>query len=371
MSVGSVISTPSSSSPASPNHHQPSPSPSAAAPALRWGTGVVGLAAAVALWPFWSPLLLAAWAALVAKPLHGALSRRIHRRKGAAALLTVLVVLAFLGPLVIVTLSLSASAVTLGQRLLESDSGAEALRALASGGDNQSFDVRHLEPKQLLELARQHGASALSVVKVTFGALTVTLLGVIVFVSAFYTFLLEGSALHEWLLVHSPLERGQFHRLSSVFAEVGRGLLVGVGLTALAQGVGATIGYLACGVPQPWVLGLMTVFASLIPSIGSGLVWVPVTIGLFLAGRPGAATAMLAIGCFVSLIDNALRPLLTKYGHLRMHGLLLFVAMLGGIAVFGGSGLLLGPLLVRLTIELLTMLREKSPEVFPSARGLP
>ncbi len=340
--------------------------PAAAAPALRWVTGVVCLAAAVALWPFWSPLLLAAWAALVAKPLHRSLARRIHRRKGAAALLTVLVVLAILVPLIVIVLSLSASAVTLGQQLLQSGSGAEALRALASGTDKQAIDPRHLDASQLLDLARQHGASALNVAKLTFGALTVSSLGVIVFVSAFYTFLLEGPELHEWLLVHSPLERGHFHRISSAFAEVGRGLLIGVGLTALAQGAVATIGYVACGVPQPWVLGLMTVLASLIPSIGSGLVWAPVSLGLLLAGRPGAAAAMLAIGCFVSLVDNALRPLLAKYGQLRMHGLLLFLAMLGGVAVFGASGLLLGPLLVRVAIELLAMLREKSPEAFPS-----
>ena len=142
--------------------------------------------------------------------------------------------------------------------------------------------------------------------------------------------------------------------------------MVGVGLTALAQGAGATVGYVACGVPQPWVLGLVTVFASLIPSIGAGLVWAPVSLGLFLAGRTGAAAAMLAIGCFVSLMDNALRPLLSKYGQLKMHGLLLFIAMLGGIAMFGAGGLLLGPLLVRIAIELLTMLRESSPQNFPS-----
>jgi predicted PurR-regulated permease PerM len=340
--------------------------PTAAKPALRWVVGAVSIGAAVALWPFWSPLLLAAWTAIVVKPLHKVVAKRIHRRKGAAALLTVLLVVAFLTPLLVATLSLSGSAVELGQRLLQSENGTEALRLLAASGDGASLDLRHLDPQQWLELARQHGASALGVAKATFGAVTVIFLGVVVFVSAFYTFLLQGPQLHEWLLVHSPLERGQFHRNSSAFAEVGRGLLVGVGLTAVAQGAAATIGYVVCGVPQAWVLGLVTVFASLIPSIGSGLVWGPVTLGLFLAGRPAAAAVMLAIGCVVSLVDNALRPLLAQYGHLRMHGLLLFMAMLGGVAIFGAGGLLLGPLLVRIAIEGLTMLREATPETFPT-----
>ena len=75
---------------------------------------------------------------------------------------------------------------------------------------------------------------------------------------------------------------------------------------------------------------------------------------------------MLAIGCVVSLVDNLVRPLLAQYGELNMHGLLLFVAMLGGIAVFGAGGLLLGPLLVRLAVEGLKMLREATPESFPA-----
>jgi predicted PurR-regulated permease PerM len=183
-------------------------------------------------------------------------------------------------------------------------------------------------------------------------------LGVVVFVSAFYTFLIEGQRLHEWLLVHSPIGRDRFHRLSNCFVEVGRGLLIGVVLTAVLQAAVATVGYVVCGVPQALVLGLVTVFASLIPSIGSALVWLPVTAGLAVSGRLGAAAVMLGIGCVVSVIDNLVRPLLARYGELRMNGLLLFIAMLGGVAVFGATGLLLGPLLVRLAIEGLTMLRE-------------
>jgi predicted PurR-regulated permease PerM len=275
--------------------------------------------------------------------------------------------LAVLTPLLVATLSLSGAAVQLGRHVLEASSGQEALQKLTASGNRDAIDFHKLDLQQVVQLARSHGASAMSVAKMLFGAATVMALGVVVFVSAFYTFLSEGARLHEWLLVHSPLARGQFHRLSCAFTEVGHGLLVGVGLTALLQGVVASVGYLVCGVPQPLVLGLVTVFASLIPSVGSGLVWVPVTAGLALSGRPGAAVAMLIIGCAVSLVDNLVRPLLAQYGELRMNGLLLFVAMLGGIAVFGAGGLLLGPLLVRLAIEGLTMLREAAPEAFPSS----
>jgi predicted PurR-regulated permease PerM len=329
--------------------------------ALRWLVGALCLGAFVAMLPFWVPLVMAAWAATFAKPLHRALSRWIHRRTWAAAGLTVVLVLAFLVPLLVATLSLSGAAVELGHRLMQTRSGTEALRSLAASGSQDVLDFHKLNLQQLVEFGRRHGASALSVAKSLFGAATVIALGVIVFVSAFYTFLLDGQRLHEWLLVHAPIGRERFHRLSNAFVEVGRGLLVGVVLTAVLQGGVATVGYLICGVPQALVLGLVTVFASLIPSIGSGLVWLPVTAGLAVSGRPAAAVIMLGIGLVVSVVDNLMRPLLARYGELRMNGLLLFIAMLGGVAVFGAGGLLLGPLLVRLATEGLTMLRESGP----------
>jgi predicted PurR-regulated permease PerM len=332
--------------------------------ALAWLTFALCMGAAVAMAPLWVPLVLAAWTATIAGPLHRLCQHYLHRRKRAAGLLTVLLVLAILAPVSIALLSLTSGAIDLGHRLTQSKSGADALRSLAQGGDGSSLSFDHLDIKQWLEIARRHGASALSFATTLFGAATAAVVGVVVFVSAFYVLLVQGKELHEWLLEHAPLQRGHFHRLSEAFNEVGRGLLVGMALTGLAQGVVATIGYVACGVPQALVLGLATVLASFIPSIGAALVWAPVTLGLLLTGRPVAALVLFIIGSAASLVDNVLRPLLSRYGQLNMHGLLLFVAMLGGIAIFGAGGLLLGPLLVRLAIEGLKMLREAKPTEF-------
>ncbi|HYQ26295.1 MAG TPA: AI-2E family transporter [Polyangiaceae bacterium] len=326
--------------------------------ALRWLVGGLTLAAAAALVPFWAPLLLAAWGAIIAWPLQARLARLLRRPRLAAVLLTGLLVLVILLPVTVATLSVSSSAITLGQHLSESKNGAEALKALSSG-EAAGFHPQQLDPQHVLDLVRQHGAAALGAVRSIFGAASVALLGLVVFVAGFFTFLTEGKRARDWLLERSPLSHAHFHRFGNVFAEAGRGLLIGVGLTALAQGAVATIGYLATGVPQALVLGLVTVFASLIPSVGSALVWVPVTAGLALTGRPGAAVVMLVVGLFVSVIDNLLRPWFARYAELRLHSLALFVAMLGGIVLFGAWGLLLGPLLVRWASEGLSMLREQ------------
>lgn len=325
--------------------------------ALAWLTAALGLAATLTLLPFWAPLLLAAWGAIIAWPLQQRLSRSLHGSKLSAALLTTLLVLVILLPMIVTVFSLSGSAIALGQRLASSKSGIEALQVL-SRGDATSFESTQLDPEHVLGLIRQHGAAALAAARMIFGAASVALLGLVVFVAGFYTLLTQGEAAHDWMVDRAPIARAHFHRLANVFSEVGRGLVVGVGLTALSQGAVATVGYLVTGVPQALLLGMLTVFASLIPSVGSALVWLPVTAGLALDGRTGAALSMLVIGLFVSVVDNLLRPLFARYAQLRMNSLLLFVAMLGGIVLFGAWGLLLGPLLVRWASEGLDMLRE-------------
>lgn len=325
--------------------------------AIRWLVGILVLASIAVLAPFWAPMLLAAWVTLIAWPLQQRLSKGLHHRNVAAALVVVLLALAFLAPLAVAVASLFGPAVSLAQRLANSKSGTEALKALSQGTGDADFDLRHLDLGQVWELARRYGANALGAARTLFGAATLAVVGLVVFGGALFVFLVEGKRLRDWLLAHSPLSRPAHHRMENAFAEVGRGLLLGVGLTALAQGLIATIGYVLIGVPQALVLGLLTTFASLIPSVGSGLVWVPVTAGLWLSGRPGAALAMLVIGLIVSVTDNVIRPVLSRIAALRMHGLLLFMAMLGGLALFGGWGLLVGPLLVRCAIEGLEMLR--------------
>jgi hypothetical protein len=96
--------------------------------------------------------------AIIARPLHRVCERYLHRRRGAAGLLTVLLVLAFLAPPSIAVLSLTGGAIDLGRRLLQSKSGTDALRSLAVGGDGATLRFDHWDVKQWVEIARRHGA---------------------------------------------------------------------------------------------------------------------------------------------------------------------------------------------------------------------
>jgi predicted PurR-regulated permease PerM len=145
-------------------------------------------------------------------------------------------------------------------------------------------------------------------------------------------------------------------------------LLVGVGLTSATQGVVATLIYSSLGVPRWWVLGPITGLASIIPVFGSALVWVPIAAGLFLGGHAVKGAVLVVVGsAVISTADNLLQPFYARLGSLKMPTYLLFVTLFGGLIAFGTWGAILGPLIVRLWLEALTLQKGRSSTARPSS----
>jgi predicted PurR-regulated permease PerM len=131
---------------------------------------------------------------------------------------------------------------------------------------------------------------------------------------------------------------------------------------AIAQGAltGLTLGFLGFQSPVLW--GVMTAFTSLLPAVGSGLVWGPAAIYLFATGDIVRGVILVAVGVgVIGMADNVLRPLLLS-GRTTMHGLLVFISLLGGMAAFGFIGLVIGPVAIAAIGTLLdAVLEEQSP----------
>jgi len=328
--------------------------------ALRWGAILFTIAAGLMIWPMWQPLVLATWFAIFARPLMKGVSRITRGRHRAAAVLTVLLLLLVLVPAGLFVASLVSAAAELLQSVLKSKGGRGALEAIVSSG---SADGQKLALGDLVPLTKESGERAFGLATSIAGATATGILGIFVFVIAAYTFLAEGREVYNWIEAHLPIAPRNFSRYASAFAETGRGLVVGVGLTAVIQGVTATVAYLALGIPRAFVLGVLTAAVSLIPSVGTALVWGPVAVGLALTGHWGRAVIMVAIGIFViGLVDNLLRPLLSRRGSVQLPMFVLLVAMFGGLATVGAWGLLLGPLLVRLAAEAVSIERDERVE---------
>lgn len=320
------------------------------------------LGAALTFLPLWAPLVLAAWVAGMARPLLARVAKLTRGRHKAAGVLVVLLVVLLIAPIAASVVSLARGASELGHSLAKSDGVKSAFVAIVSGGEPSGrLDAGgslFQSPAKIVELVKEHGAQAAGIVGGLAGAATDALLGLFVFIYAVYIFLVDGPAQYEWLEEHSPIALDHTRRFVAAFKETGRGLFVGVGLTGLAQGIVATITYFALGVPRALVLGLLTCFASLLPSIGTALIWVPIAIGLALAGKTVAAIVMTVVGVIViGSVDNLLRPVFARVGELQLSSFVLLTAIFGGLAIFGTWGLLLGPLFARLAKEALIIAR--------------
>jgi len=230
------------------------------------------------------------------------------------------------------------------------------------GGKNTTFDlVENLISQRdaITTVVQLFGGKALSVISTVAGATVHFLVGILIFLVSTYTFLLHGDEFWSWTVAHSPLSSKHMERLKNAFQETGRGLMIGVGLTCAVQGLVAAIAYLCLRIPRWYALGVLTGFCSLIPILGTAIVWIPITVGLFIQQAYIEGFIMIAIGVLViGSVDNLLRPVFSRLGSLQMSTLLLLLTIFGGLELLGAWGALLGPLIVRLTIEAIILVRE-------------
>src|SRR6185295_18482962 len=112
------------------------------------------------------------------------------------------------------------------------------------------------------------------------------------------------------LVAVSPLDSEYTEALLDEFRRVGRTTISGTVLTGLTQGVLATLGYWITGVPYPVFFGVTTAFASLVPAVGTLLVWIPAGLYLFATGHPAMGTTELIWGALVvvGVSDYVIRP---------------------------------------------------------------
>jgi len=138
------------------------------------------------------------------------------------------------------------------------------------------------------------------------------------------------------------------------FQKVGKEVFIGTMLTGLAQGVLAGVGYGIGGVPEAALLATLTAICSLVPAVGTLVIWVPVGVSLIVTGHPGAGIFELLWGSLVvvGLSDYVIRPMLVG-GHGHVPTLLTFISLFGGVEVFGLLGLIIGPVIAAVALALL------------------
>ena len=170
-----------------------------------------------------------------------------------------------------------------------------------------------------------------------------------------YFFLRDGEQFRAQIRRVSPLSRRQADQVMDQVAQTMKGALASLLMVPLVQGVLATLGYWALGVPNALLWGGLTTLVAFIPLVGTPLVWVPICIFLAVTGQIWQ-TVVLAVygGVMISSIDNVIRPWMLK-GSANIHPLWSFLAILGGLITFGALGLLVGPLILSLGVSALNI----------------
>jgi predicted PurR-regulated permease PerM len=329
------------------------------------------------LQPFVDVLLWAIVLAIVFHPLHGWLLRRVRRPTAAAALSCLLVVAVILVPLSLVTVAVVNEArgtATYVQenadRLLDPHTRVyQFLRRYVVDLDAPLPNERTQGPPApstrpttamrgyLVEQLRSMSATIAGGTFIVVGGVLVTLLKVIfVLLTMFYLFR-DGQRIRTILFESLPLERAQSQRIFDRTREVIGASVYGVLVIASIQAVLGEIGFIVVGLPSPLLWGVVMFFLSMIP-IGSFLVWVPACLFLLLTGH-WVWAIVLAAWCagVVGMIDNVLRPRLVGK-RTRLHELLVFFSVIGGLQVFGALGLVVGPVVVAITLALIDIFRK-------------
>jgi len=183
-------------------------------------------------------------------------------------------------------------------------------------------------------------------------------LGLFIMIYAMFFFLQEKTNLVELTLRYSGLPAPVQQRLAHTVVSVSSATLKGTIVVSIVQGLLGGIGFAVAGVEGAAFWGVLMALLSMLPGIGPTLVWVPVVFYLFASGSPAAAVGVaIWSATVVGTIDNVLRPKLVGQ-ETQMPDLLILISTLGGIAMFGGVGFIIGPVIAGLLISIWATLQE-------------
>lgn len=296
------------------------------------------------------------WAAVLATlffPLQGRYVAAFGGRKSLAALATVLTTIGLVVvPLFLIGLAMSREAIDLHERIT---SGAIDLQAplqflrritpLASdylGG--LGIDAEGLMARLSAAAVAVSQFIASRALGIGQDLLRITALFFLMLYVLFF-FLRDGSQLVATLIRVLPLGDVRERRLLAKFAEVSLATIKGTLVVGIIQGALGAALFWVVGIPAPVFWGTLMTVLSVLPAVGPGLIWLPAAVILLGMGQLAKGIVLIAAGVLIiGLVDNVLRPILVGR-ETQMPDYLVLLATLGGLAVFGVSGFVIGPVI--------------------------
>lgn len=325
------------------------------------------------LLPYYGAIFWAVILGILFAPLQRNLLIRFNRRRNLAAATTLMVcLLVAILPVIITSALLVQEGATLYQRIESGqldiagyvERGKDMLPAFAQNGlDRMGMGNLDGLRDKITKWATQ-GSQVLASQAFSFGQGTFDFLvsfGIMLYLLFF--FLREGAELARKVRLAVPLPEHQKRRLQLKFNRVVRATVKGNVLVAITQGALGGLIFWVLDIPSALVWAVLMAFLSLLPAVGAGIVWAPVAAYFILTGAIWQGVVLSAFGVLViGLVDNVLRPILVGRDT-RMPDYLILVSTLGGLAVFGLNGFVIGPLIAALFMSSWAIFAATKPQV--------
>jgi predicted PurR-regulated permease PerM len=310
--------------------------------------------------PYFGAILWGIVAAILFEPMTRRLERRIGGRANTAATLMLLLLLAiFILPTLFLGASLVQEATTLYNRIVEGhiDLGGVLQRVLSILPERLREMIGSYTAMDFETLRREFGSGIAGGLQDVAGRLLIVGQGALSFIAAlgvmlYLTFFLlrDGERYAELVRTAIPLRPHLRDALLGHFVVVVRATMKGTVVVAILQGLVGGVIFAALGIEGALLWGVLMGFFSLLPAIGTGIVWVPVAGYLLATGSYLEGSIMIFCGVFIiGMIDNLLRPILVGRDT-RMPDFVVLIATLAGLELFGLNGFIVGPVIAALFI---------------------
>jgi predicted PurR-regulated permease PerM len=318
------------------------------------------------LQPFVEVLLWALVLVIVFYPIHRRIEARTKSPGWSAVLSSLLVITTILVPLTLITLAVVREVGNVAQNLQANSETILDPNSPVTGPYlrwlGQYVDIEKLRSQQFIaeRLKGMSGAIANRTLGFVGGIVGAVVQIFFVIFTMYYLFR-DGDRIRRAFRSALPLQESKSTEIFARTRDVISASVYGVLVIATIQGALGGLAFWALGLPSPLLWGVVMIFFSMIPMAGAFIVWVPAALYLGISGQWGYAIALAAWGILViGSIDNFLRPKLVGE-KTRLHELLIFFSVLGGLQVFGVLGLVLGPVVVAVTLALIDVLRHAGP----------
>ncbi|WP_394730455.1 AI-2E family transporter [Altererythrobacter sp. GH1-8] len=333
----------------------------------------ITLATAYIVWPFAAPLLWATLAAIMFQPLYQWVLARMKDSPNRAASVTLIFITVaillpgfFIGGMIVDDAATVVTAFQDGEidiagwfSQIVSALPAQIQRALDEAGVGDLTEIQERAQQLIGESAGLLAQQAVAIGGGVFGFVLSFIVGLYVT----YFLLRDGTKIAARVMHDLPMENSVVERLAARFLGIVRATIKGSVVVGLVQGTLGAITFWIVGLPSVVLFGLVMAIFSLLPAVGTGIVWVPAAIWLLATGATWEGLFVIFSGVVViGMADNVLRPILVG----RETGIpdwIVLITTLGGIATLGLSGVVLGPLVAGLFLASWSIVQElREPE---------